>query len=56
MGGRGVNNSINLNDHQLNIDCYMHVEDVMCTPNDNHISNISNRYAKNKEKRIQVYH
>ena len=46
---------LNLSNHQLNIDSY-HVEDIMYNPNGNHKSKTSNRYGKNKEKGIQVYH
>ena len=43
----------NLNDYQLNVDCYMH---NTYQPNGNHESKTGNRYAKNKEKGIPVYH
>ena len=44
---------LNLSDHQLNIDYYMH---VIYTLTDNHKLKTINRYAKNKEKGIQGYH
>lgn len=44
----------NLNGHELNIDCY--TEKVIYKPDANHISRTANKYVKNKEKEIQIYH
>ena len=44
----------NLNDHQVNIDCYMQKRlytSLMLT-----IYQTTNKYTKNKEKEIQIYH
>ena len=34
----------------------LYAEEVRYKPNGNHVSKISNKYAKNKEKDIQIYH
>ena len=52
--GTGEKNGFKLNDHQLNIHCYM-AEEVIYKPNGNCASKTTNKYAKNKEKEIQIY-
>ena len=32
----------------------LYAEDVVCKPNGNHVSKTTNKYAKNKEKEIQI--
>ena len=52
--GQEKTKGLNLNDHQLHIDCY--AEKLIYKANGNHISESTNKYAKNKEKEIQIYH
>ena len=53
--GRGVKNGFKLKQastwYRL-----LHGKDVTYNPNSNHKSKASNRYVKNKEKGIQIYH
>ena len=54
-GGKEKRIGSNLNDHQVNIDCYMQKRlytNLIVTI----LSKATDKYAKNTEKEIQIYH